>query len=165
MIESNFSIEIKGTKDLIDKFNAIQKISFRTVFKDIISLMQNSIKKNFQVAGRPKAWKGLNKKYKARKTKQGFSPKTLIRTGNLVRSLIRTNSKSIHTVRPKYMGMGTSVTSIDGFPYWKVHQEGTTKAGRNRNVTIPQRKFAGFQKSDQDEIVQLFSMFIKKAIA
>ncbi len=50
-------------------------------------------------------------------------------------------------------GPGQITISSDK-PYASAHNEGTTNAGRNRNVTIPQRKFIGDSAALNDAIVK-----------
>ena len=51
-------------------------------------------------------------------------------SGNLGRSL-------------RYKIIGSEIIIYSDVPYAEAHNEGTTNAGRNHNVTIPQRQFIG----------------------
>ena len=158
-IDTAFGIDVKGSEAIIKKFNKIQKVQFREVFEKIADLMYASMKKNFEVSGRPKAWKGLSPAYKAWKKEQVvFSNKTLIFSGDLFYSVTGQSSDSIKKITAKSLKLGTGVKSKDGYPYWKVHQYGAPKAN------IVMRRFAGFQDNDKKEINHLFSIFMEKAL-
>lgn len=54
-----------------------------------------------------------------------------------------------------------SVTVFSDLPYSEAHNEGTKTAGRNNNVTIPQRQFMG----EHENLTQLIKKKIERAIS
>ena len=49
-------------------------------------------------------------------------------------------------------------------PYAAAHNEGTTTAGKNRNVTIPRRQFIGESKELDDKIRNLVKNYLRKIV-
>ncbi|MCL2246187.1 MAG: phage virion morphogenesis protein [Lentimicrobiaceae bacterium] len=68
--------------------------------------------------------------------------KILDRTGNLKKSL-------------EYDAEPGQVTVISDTEYSSAHNEGTTTAGRNHNVTIPKRQFMGESETFDDKVVEI----------
>ena len=60
------------------------------------------------------------------------------------------------SIQKNITGQG-EVTIFSDKPYAEAHNEGTTNAGRNRNVTIPQRKFIGDSKILNEQILNELS--------
>ena len=122
----------------------------RPVLREIGEHMVASTKHNFKSETAPdgKKWAPLNTKYLAAKQRRGLSEMILQSSGRLM--------NSIHpVVQATEVLVGTNVRSKTGFPYPLVMQLGTTKAGRNHNVTIPKREFLGFSPKDRDAILDI----------
>ena len=102
--------------------------------------MLGSIQRNFRQGGRPRPWRPLSFGYLVRKTRAGYSPIPLTRTGQLQRSITRKFSRHMFK-------LGTSV------PYAAVHQFG----GGNG---IPKRPYLLFQREDLKRVNRLVLGYI-----
>jgi len=94
------------------------------------------------------------KKYKERPRARGAAGRRKILHGqgrNLSRSI-------------KHKVEGNTVTIFSDLPYSAAHNEGTTNAGRNRNITIPKRQFIGENPEVDTLVKNTLEQIISKAI-
>lgn len=128
---SQVVINISGVSRRIDDLSPALKRS--------AVLMHRSINENFRSSGRPAPWRPLSFGYLKRKVAQGYSPKPLLKTGQL------RNSITSNVERLKF-SLGTAVK------YAPYHQFGT--------ATIPARPFLNFQSNDISRINRLVAEYI-----
>lgn len=79
-------------------------------------------------------------------------------TGDLGRSIDYTAQPGEVVVKSDTMGAGSDKD------YAAAHNEGTTTAGRNRNVTIPKRQFIGKSKALDKKIEDITTREVKKIL-
>jgi phage gpG-like protein len=101
--------------------------------------------KNYRIISRGKR-KG-EKKYKNNR----LGAKILTQSGNL-RSSIKVDDNIVDN----------TATIYSDAEYSKAHNEGTTTAGRNRNVTIPKRQFIGNSKEVEEAIEKRINEELEK---
>lgn len=105
------------------------------------NLMLASIEDNFLAQGRPRGWTPVKSAYLERKLRDRYNFFTLIRTGDLRKSVTA-------SVRGNKLAIGTSIV------YGATHQFGDP----SRN--IPKRPYLVFQKQDLDDIQRLVIAYI-----
>jgi phage gpG-like protein len=94
----------------------------------------NHFTENFQHEGfdEPKTWQEVKRREAPKRPELAGASRPILtgETGNLGRSI-------------QYEENADGVTVFSDVEYAEAHNEGTTTAGRNRNITIPQRQFIG----------------------
>ncbi|WP_169753472.1 phage virion morphogenesis protein [Campylobacter mucosalis] len=136
-------IEVKGLKKLQAKLRNLQNIEHRTapLMTQLGEILKNSIEDSFENETSPfgKRWKPLSKSTLKNKLKKGESERILRREGNLAdRWLLKTTNTKASV---------SNNASYKGFAYGLIHQFGSNKAGRSRNIKIRARPFLPVDKS------------------
>lgn len=111
-------------------------------------IMADAVEEDFEQEGRPK-WKSLAASTLLQRAKEGSTGKILQRRGNLARSITRHSDATSAVV-------GTNLV------YAAIHQFGG-KAGRGHKVDIPARPYLKLMPEDEEEIVNCFARYLKKA--
>ena len=130
-------IEIKGLKKLQNKLESLQSIDKKTkpLMQTLGNILQNEIEASFENESSPfgQKWQALKPDTIKQKQRRGKSLNILRSDGNLAdRWIVKADDKKA-TV--------SNNTNKNGFAYGLVHQFGSTKAGRSKNVKIPARPF------------------------
>jgi len=154
--------------------------SFREpLVKAIRTVMMPSIRKNFQVGGRPEPWQALAAYTVAKRSATG---PILVRSGNLARAassfaiwsigetsaaiksmpsnvwygnLHQAGYGSIGDIARRQLGPGATLQDIQERAMELFM--GATPAKKQTKVTIPQREFALFQQEDMEDIQEIFA--------
>ena len=136
-------IEIKGLKKLQNKLESLQSIENKTkpLMQTLGNILQNEIEASFENESSPfgQKWQALKPSTIRQKQKLGKSSNILRSDGNLAdKWMVKADDKKA-TV--------SNNTNKNGFAYGLVHQFGTNKAGRSKNVKIPARPFLPVDRS------------------
>ncbi len=109
------------------------------VMGEIANLLENTVEEAFEqkvdpMTGTP--WQALEDITIKRKQSKNYKDpsRPLFASGEMQGSLLPEHDSTSATI-------GLNVKSAKGYPYPIVHQYGTTKAGRSKNITIPARPF------------------------
>lgn len=136
-------IEIKGLKKLQNKLESLQSIENKTkpLMQTLGNILQNEIEASFENESSPfgQKWQALKPNTIRQKQKLGKSSNILRSDGNLADKWIVKADDKKATV--------SNNTNKNGFAYGLVHQFGTNKAGRSKNVKIPARPFLPVDRS------------------
>lgn len=159
-------IEVKGLEELQTKLESLQNIEKKTkpLMQTLGNILQNEIEASFENESSPfgQKWQALKPSTIKQKQRHGKSLNILRSDGNLAdRWIVKADDKKA-TV--------SNNTNKNGFAYGLVHQFGTNKAGRSKNVRIAARPFLPTDKSGnlapktkqaiKNEVID----FIKKAL-
>ena len=148
-------IDIKVTKDEIRPMMVELKKrmgDLSPVMKNIGETALTSIRKNFEVGGRPGSWPGLKLSTIKGRLAQGHWPgKILIRHG-VSGGLLGSLSYKAHSDR-----VVLSANKV----YAAIHHFGG-KAGRGHKANIPARPFMLIQQEDWEEIKRLAEAYLLK---
>ena len=130
-------IEVKGLEELQAKLKSLQNIEKKTkpLMQTLGNILQNEIEASFENESSPfgQKWQALKPSTIKQKQRRGKSLNILRSDGNLAdRWIVKADDKKA-TV--------SNNTNKNGFAYGLVHQFGTNKAGRSKNVKIPARPF------------------------
>lgn len=130
-------IEVKGLEELQTKLKSLQNIDKKTkpLMQTLGNILQNEIEASFENESSPfgQKWQALKPSTIKQKQRRGKSLNILRSDGNLAdRWIVKADDKKA-TV--------SNNTNKNGFAYGLVHQFGTNKAGRSKNVKIPARPF------------------------
>ena len=128
-------IEVKGLEELQAKLKSLQDIEKKTkpLMQTLGNILRDEIEASFENESSPFGQKWQALKPSTIKQKQGKSLNILRSDGNLAdRWIVKADDKKA-TV--------SNNTNKNGFAYGLVHQFGTNKAGRSKNVNIPARPF------------------------
>ncbi len=117
--------------------------------KEIGLHMVASIKRNFEVGGRPKRWKPLSKETIKRRRKGSSKP--LVDTGRLKNS-----------INFKITGRSVEIGPSGDIVYAAIHQFGG-RAGRGHSAQIPARPYLVFQKEDINYIKEVMDEALRRA--
>ncbi|MCX6232634.1 MAG: hypothetical protein NTZ33_13945 [Bacteroidetes bacterium] len=141
-----FTVKLKQDSDAIKQF--IQHdLPLRIGKKGVDLFAENFQKEGFQNGGLQK-WKEVKRRLDPRIKDARSSRKILSgNTADLGRSL-------------RYIPELAKVMWYSDVSYAEAHNEGTTTAGRSRNVTIPQRKFIGDSRELEAIIKQEMDKFM-----
>ena len=136
-------IEVKGLEELQAKLKSLQNIKKKTkpLMQTLGNILQNKIEDSFENESSPfgQKWQALKPSTIKQKQRRGKSLNILRSDGNLAdRWIVKVDDKKA-TV--------SNNTNKNGFAYGLVHQFGTNKAGRSKNVNIPARPFLPVDKS------------------
>ena len=136
-------IEVKGLEELKTKLKSLQNIDKKTkpLMQTLGNILQNEIEASFENESSPfgQKWQALKPSTIRQKQKLGKSSKILRSDGNLADKWIVKADDKRATV--------SNNTNKNGFAYGLVHQFGTNKAGRSKNVKIPARPFLPVDRS------------------
>lgn len=136
-------IEVKGLEELQAKLKSLQNIEKRTkpLMQTLGNILQNEIEASFENESSPfgQKWQALKPSTIRQKQKLGKSSNILRSDGNLADKWIVKADDKKATV--------SNNTNKNGFAYGLVHQFGTNKAGRSKNVRIAARPFLPVDKS------------------
>ena len=136
-------IEVKGLEELQTKLKSLQNIDKKTkpLMQTLGNILQNEIEASFENESSPfgQKWQALKPSTIRQKQKLGKSSNILRSDGNLADKWIVKADDKRATV--------SNNTNKNGFAYGLVHQFGTTKAGRSKNVKIPARPFLPVDRS------------------
>lgn len=136
-------IEVKGLEELQTKLKSLQNIDKKTkpLMQTLGNILQNEIEAGFENESSPfgQKWQALKPSTIRQKQKLGKSSNILRSDGNLADKWIVKADDKRATV--------SNNTNKNGFAYGLVHQFGTTKAGRSKNVKIPARPFFPVDRS------------------
>jgi len=136
-------IEIKGLEKLQNKLESLQNIEKKTkpLMQTLGNILQNEIEASFENESSPfgQKWQALKPSTIRQKQKLGKSSNILRSDGNLADKWIVKADDKKATV--------SNNTNKNGFAYGLVHQFGTNKAGRSKNIKIPARPFLPVDKS------------------
>ena len=136
-------IEVKGLEELQTKLKSLQNIDKKTkpLMQTLGNILQNEIEAGFENESSPfgQKWQALKPSTIRQKQKLGKSSNILRSDGNLADKWIVKADDKRATV--------SNNTNKNGFAYGLVHQFGTTKAGRSKNVKIPARPFLPVDRS------------------
>lgn len=146
----NNSIEIKLDNKLIqNKLLDLAKKTenLRPLMKNLAGILSFSTEENFKEEGRPKwkEWSETTKKY--RKKVKKYPGQILQLNGNLASSVTT------------YYDDNSAVIGSN-LPYAAIHQLGG-KAGKKRKVNIPARPYLFLSESEQNEIIDVITKYIK----
>ncbi|ERJ25062.1 phage virion morphogenesis protein, putative [Campylobacter concisus UNSWCS] len=136
-------IEVKGLEELQTKLKSLQNIEKKTkpLMQTLGNILQNKIEDSFENESSPfgQKWQALKPSTIRQKQRRGKSLNILRSDGNLAdRWIVKADDKKA-TV--------SNNTNKNGFAYGLVHQFGTNKAGRSKNVRIAARPFLPVDKS------------------
>ena len=136
-------IEVKGLEELQTKLKSLQNIEKKTkpLMQTLGNILQNEIEASFENDSSPfgQTWQALKPSTIRQKQKLGKSSNILRSDGHLAdKWIVKTDDKKA-TV--------SNNTNKNGFAYGLVHQFGTNKAGRSKNVKIPARPFLPVDRS------------------
>ena len=130
-------IEVKGLEELQTKLKSLQNIEKKTkpLMQTLGNILQNEIEASFENESSPfgQKWQALKPSTIRQKQKLGKSSNILRSDGNLADKWIVKADDKKATV--------SNNTNKNGFAYGLVHQFGSNKAGRSKNVKIPARPF------------------------
>ncbi|WP_103640423.1 phage virion morphogenesis protein [Campylobacter concisus] len=136
-------IEVKGLEELQMKLKSLQNIEKKTkpLMQTLGNILQNEIEASFENESSPfgQKWQALKPSTIRQKQKLGKSSNILRSDGNLADKWIVKADDKKATV--------SNNTNKNGFVYGLVHQFGTNKAGRSKNVRIAARPFLPVDKS------------------
>ncbi|OUT12556.1 phage virion morphogenesis protein [Campylobacter concisus] len=136
-------IEVKGLEELQMKLKSLQNIEKKTkpLMQTLGNILQNEIEASFENESSPfgQKWQALKPSTIRQKQKLGKSSNILRSDGNLADKWIVKADDKKATV--------SNNTNKNGFAYGLVHQFGTNKAGRSKNVRIAARPFLPVDKS------------------
>ena len=136
-------IEVKGLEELQAKLKSLQNIEKKTkpLMQTLGNILQNEIEASFENESSPfgQKWQALKPSTIRQKQKLGKSSNILRSDGNLADKWIVKADDKKATV--------SNNTNKNGFVYGLVHQFGTNKAGRSKNVRIAARPFLPVDKS------------------
>ena len=136
-------IEVKGLEELQTKLKSLQNIEKKTkpLMQTLGNILQNEIEASFENESSPfgQKWQALKPSTIRQKQKLGKSSNILRSDGNLADKWIVKADDKKATV--------SNNTNKNGFAYGLVHQFGTNKAGRSKNVRIAARPFLPVDKS------------------
>ena len=136
-------IEVKGLEELQAKLKSLQNIEKKTkpLMQTLGNILQNEIEASFENGSSPfgQKWQALKPNTIRQKQKLGKSSNILRSDGNLADKWIVEADDKKATV--------SNNTNKNGFAYGLVHQFGTNKAGRSKNVKIPARPFLPVDRS------------------
>nr|DAK41437.1 MAG TPA: virion morphogenesis protein [Caudoviricetes sp.] len=136
-------IEVKGLEELQAKLKSLQNIEKKTkpLMQTLGNILQNEIEASFENESSPfgQKWQALKPSTIRQKQKLGKSSNILRSDGNLADKWIVKADDKKATV--------SNNTNKNGFAYGLVHQFGTNKAGRSKNVRIAARPFLPVDKS------------------
>ena len=136
-------IEVKGLEELQTKLKSLQNIDKKTkpLMQTLGNILQNEIEAGFENESSPfgQKWQALKPSTIRQKQKLGKSSNILRSDGNLADKWIVEADDKKATV--------SNNTNKNGFAYGLVHQFGTNKAGRSKNVKIPARPFLPVDRS------------------
>lgn len=136
-------IEVKGLAELQTKLKSLQNIDKKTkpLMQTLGNILQNEIEDSFENESSPfgQKWQALKPSTIKQKQRRGKSLNILRSDGNLAdRWIVKADDKKA-TV--------SNNTNKNGFAYGLVHQFGTNKVGRSKNIKIPARPFLPVDKS------------------
>lgn len=156
-------IEIKGLKKLQNKLESLQSIESKTkpLMQTLGNILQNEIEDSFENESSPfgQKWQALKPSTIRQKQKLGKSSNILRSDGNLADKWIVKADDKKATV--------SNNTNKNGFAYGLVHQFGSNKIGRSRNIKIPARAFLPVDKNRnlpkdlEDVVKKVVIKFIK----
>ena len=136
-------IEVKGLEELQTKLKSLQNIDKKTkpLMQTLGNILQNEIEASFENESSPfgQKWQALKPSTIRQKQKLGKSSNILRSDGNLADKWIVKADDKKATV--------SNNTNKNSFAYGLVHQFGTNKAGRSKNVRIAARPFLPVDKS------------------
>nr|DAN06012.1 MAG TPA: virion morphogenesis protein [Caudoviricetes sp.] len=136
-------IEVKGLEELQTKLKSLQNIDKKTkpLMQTLGNILQNEIEASFENESSPfgRKWQALKPSTIRQKQKLGKSSNILRSDGNLADKWIVKADDKKATV--------SNNTNKNSFAYGLVHQFGTNKAGRSKNVRIAARPFLPVDKS------------------
>ena len=136
-------IEVKGLEELQTKLKSLQNIDKKTkpLMQTLGNILQNEIEASFENESSPfgQKWQALKPSTIKQKQRHGKSLNILRSDGNLADKWIVKADDKKATV--------SNNTNKNGFAYGLVHQFGTNKAGRSKNVKIPARPFLPVDRS------------------
>lgn len=136
-------IEITGLEAVQRKLKGLAELGCNTepLMHTIGNVIANSIKDSFEDEKSPfgQKWAALKPSTVAQKKRKGKSDKILRRDGYLAdKWVVDATSKRV---------IVSNNSKHKGFAYGLVHQFGTHKAGRSKNIFIPARPFLPVNKS------------------
>nr|DAR66818.1 MAG TPA: virion morphogenesis protein [Caudoviricetes sp.] len=136
-------IEVKGLAELQTKLKSLQNIDKKTkpLMQTLGNILQNETEVSFENESSPfgQKWQALKPSTIRQKQKLGKSSNILRSDGNLADKWIVKADDKKATV--------SNNTNKNGFAYGLVHQFGTNKVGRSKNVRIAARPFLPVDKS------------------
>lgn len=156
-------IEVKGLEELQTKLKSLQNIDKKTkpLMQTLGNILQNEIEASFENESSPfgQKWQALKPSTIRQKQKLGKSSNILRSDGNLADKWIVKADDKKATV--------SNNTNKNGFAYGLVHQFGSNKIGRSRNIKIPARAFLPVDKNRnlpkdlEDVVKKVVIKFIK----
>ena len=156
-------IEVKGLEELQTKLKSLQNIDKKTkpLMQTLGNILQNEIEASFENESSPfgQKWQALKPSTIRQKQKLGKSSNILRSDGNLADKWIVKADDKKATV--------SNDTNKNGFAYGLVHQFGSNKIGRSRNIKIPARAFLPVDKNRnlpkdlEDVVKKVVIKFIK----
>ena len=136
-------IEVKGLEELQAKLKSLQNIDKKSkpLMQTLGNILQNEIEASFENESSPfgQKWQALKPSTIKQKQRHGKSLNILRSDGNLA-------DKWIVKADDKKATVSNNIKK-NGFAYGLVHQFGTNKAGRSKNVRIAARPFLPVDKS------------------
>jgi len=159
------NIQMQGVEELEA---ALAKLSHKAqnlapVFHDFGNTLTQGIEESFdgQRSYDGTSWEALKPSTLAYKQKHGGSKILQSGESNLYESIAYNAESNSLTV-------GVNAYSDDGYPYPLVHQFGTTKAGRAKNTTIPERPFMPIDEDGnvyeevKEELLELLEEYLSE---
>lgn len=130
-------IEVKGLKQVQIKLKSLQNIENQTkpLMQTLGNILQNEIEDSFEREQSPfgQKWQALKPATLRQKVGKNQSGRILRAEGNLAdRWATKADDKQASV---------SNNASKNGFHYGLVHQFGSNKAGRSKNIKIPARPF------------------------
>ena len=125
---------------------------------------ENFYKESFQNEGFTdevlEPWQNVKRRTEPKRPDRAAATRPILTgdTGDLGRSIEADPQPGQVTITADTLGAGSDAD------YASAHNDGTTNAGRNRNVTIPQRKFIGESKTLNKIVIEKMEGAAKKIL-
>lgn len=151
-------IDVRGAEDVVER---LQKIGSQEFIDDVLdeaaAILIGRIRERFLSKIDPDGLPWVESKAGARREAHG-GPGTGFDSGRLFHSIQEFEAG------PNQRAIGTDITSIAGFPYGRVFQEGRTISSKKGNTEQPARIFLGFGEDDQTVADALVNLRIQRIV-
>lgn len=157
-------VDDSGLKEAVAKLVANSR-NARDAFDEIGSMLEASIRKNFEKEGRynevgESVWRGGNKKWPELRES---TVRQRAKSGRSAHPILSVSGQLKNSI--SYQATNGGVTVGTNLAYAAAHQYGTDKAGRSKNVTIPARPFLLVQDEDIDDSMSIIAVHLTKGLS
>ena len=146
-------------KNLDDTLRDIDKFARKDAPRIAGKIAVDHFKKNFQegtegfVNDGLKKWSEVNRRTGGKIDKKGRYVQNKAKGADRTRPILTGRTGALARSLEKPEIADNQVTISSNLPYAEAHNDGTTTAGRNKNVVIPQRQFMGESKELNELII------------